>query len=113
MSSGYDTVLSLWRGPIRRPRPQATLREMLEAFAAYEGLTVSDLLGAGRTRRISHPRQDFMLIVYETGRYSLPQIGHFLGGRDHTTILHGVRKAKRRRAQNGQTWFPSAPGAYS
>jgi len=58
-----------------------------------------DIIGCSRLRFISVLRQAFMAELYDSGRYSLPAIGRFLGGRDHTTILHGVRAHRARMTQ--------------
>ena len=78
--------------------PKRTMRGMAEVVARENGLTVCDLISPDRAHRIAHPRQDLMLMCNEAG-YSLPQIGRFLGGRDHTTILHGCRAAKLRQME--------------
>jgi chromosomal replication initiator protein len=76
-----------------------TMREICSLVADRYGLTVDDLIGQSRARHIAHPRQEAMYLMYEqrwavsgNRRYSMPQIGRFLGGRDHTTVLHGYRK---------------------
>lgn len=87
-------VRSLYKGVVPR---QPSLRELLEETAADYDLEAQDLLKVDRRPEISRPRQDFMWrarrVKWASGkhRYSLPQIGHFLGGMDHTTVLHGVR----------------------
>lgn len=68
-----------------------TMRGIVAEIAERDGIPVALLRGAPRTRFISDARQEAMWRMYQTGRFSLPQIGAFLGGRDHTTILHGVR----------------------
>jgi chromosomal replication initiation ATPase DnaA len=68
----------------------------LAAFiASAYGLTVDDFTGPCRKRHVAWPRQEFMLAAHEAG-YSMPQISGFLN-RDHTTILHGIRAARKRR----------------
>lgn len=59
--------------------------------ADYFGITRAELFKPCRRRSIARPRQIAMWIVRQSGRYSLPEIGRAFGGRDHTTILHGVR----------------------
>jgi len=59
-------------------------------------LTVADLKGPSRERRIAWPRQELMAELYATGRLSYPVIGAFLGGRDHTTVMYGVRRHHER-----------------
>ena len=71
---------------------------MAAFMANANGLTVDDFTGPERARHVSWPRQEFMLAAHEAG-YSMPQIGRFLGSRDHTTILHGIRAARKRRGE--------------
>jgi chromosomal replication initiation ATPase DnaA len=86
------------------PRPTGGLKTILKQTAADYNLDPLDLFGAGRGHWITKPRQDFMWrarqVRWSDGRhrYSLPQIGEFLGGRDHTTILWGIRQHEKRRA---------------
>lgn len=83
-------VLSLFRGLIEVPAPRLTMREIAMSVAEKYGLTLLDLMGESRLARIAHPRQEAMWLIRQGGRCSLPMIGRFFG-RDHTTILHGVR----------------------
>ncbi len=76
----------------RAPRRTQTLESVLEATAAYHNLTVDDLLGPRRTKKIAAARQQAMYLAREATEASLPQIGAALGGRDHTTIMHGCNK---------------------
>ena len=79
--------------------------KVIEAVAdAYEGIDVDDLLGQNRTAKIAIPRQLAMYIL-STIDISSPQIGELLGGRDHSTVLYGIKKVAgdeklRRRAEN-------------
>lgn len=70
-------------------------RLMGEIAAAY-GVTVEQICGPSRKRAVAWPRQELMWVLYKTGRYSMPQIARFIGGRDHTTVLHGIRKHEER-----------------
>lgn len=91
-----ETVLSLYRGEIIKPA-SVTMRAIAELVAERYGLTLDDLKGQRRSRRIAHPRQEAMWLMRQVRfsdgrqRYSFPMIGDFLGGRDHTTIQHGCR----------------------
>ena len=68
-------------------------REVLDFVADKYGLTFDDLCAARRTRDWARPRQMAMYAVHHLCPHmSLPAIGRMLGGRDHTTILHGIRK---------------------
>ena len=75
-----------WRAPSNR------LADILDQVSVKYGLSVADLKGPERFRRIAHPRQEAMWRMHQTGRYSLTQIGRFLGNRDHTTVLYGIRQ---------------------
>ena len=52
----------------------------------------SDILSKRRSRSIARPRQVAMALAKELTSHSLPEIGEAFGGRDHTTVLHAVRK---------------------
>jgi chromosomal replication initiator protein len=69
-----------------------TLPSVLNAAAAYFGLTAEELTGRNRSARIALQRQIVMYLMREETDASLPQIGEALGGRDHTTIIHGYEK---------------------
>jgi chromosomal replication initiation ATPase DnaA len=79
-----------------RPAPSDTKRTILLAVAIRHGLTIEELTGPGQFREVAWPRQEAMWLMYKTGRYSLPQIGRYLGGRDHTTVLYGIRRHQAR-----------------
>lgn len=81
-----------------------TWREILQMVAEANHVTVDDLTGQRRAREFSWPRQEAMWLLRQqrrpngAHRFSLPQIGRMLGGRDHTTVLHGVRRHEQRLA---------------
>jgi chromosomal replication initiation ATPase DnaA len=64
-------------------------------IAIKAGLTLADIKGPRRSKAYSQPRQHVMLALKGAG-YSLSSIGRFLGGRDHTTIIHGIAQAEKR-----------------
>jgi len=74
-----------------------TLDNIQKTVADYYKLRVADLLSKRRTRNIARPRQMAMGIAKELTNHSLPEIGDAFGGRDHTTVLHAVRKIKELR----------------
>ncbi len=77
-----------------------TLDNIQKTVADYFKLRVTDLLSKRRTRNIARPRQVAMAIAKELTNHSLPEIGDAFGGRDHTTVLHAVRKIKELREQD-------------
>lgn len=72
-----------------------TLEDVLEAVADHYRVEASALVGPSRRRDVSHPRQVAMYLMRGLTSYSLPAIGATLGGRDHSTILHGCQKVAR------------------
>lgn len=71
-----------------------TLPNIQKTVADFFKIRVSDLLSKKRTRNLVRPRQMAMAISKELTTHSLPEIGDAFGGRDHTTVLHAVRKIK-------------------
>jgi chromosomal replication initiator protein len=70
------------------PSPERILR----VVAKHYGLEEGELTGRSRRREVSVPRQLCMYLIREVTDTSLPKIGQLLGGRDHSTILHGCEK---------------------
>ena len=68
-----------------------TIQHIMDAVTGYYGVKVSDLQGKKRNKSIAFPRQVCMFLARRHTRYSLEEIGGYFGGRDHTTVLHGVR----------------------
>lgn len=68
---------------------------VLAATAEAFGLSISDLEGPRRHQPLARARQIAMYIVREMTDLSLPKIGNIFGGRDHTTVLHGINTVSR------------------
>jgi chromosomal replication initiator protein len=75
--------------PQRRPREASSV---VQIVARHFGLTENDLLGRSRTKEIANARQLAMYLLREENGLSLIHIGDLLGGRDHSTVRHGVEK---------------------
>lgn len=80
-----------------KSRPYPSILEVQKAVASRFGVKVSDLLSARRTANIVFPRQVAYYLCKTLTPFSLPQIGRRFNGRDHTTILSGIRKIDRLR----------------
>ena len=61
-------------------------------MADYYKIKVADMYSKKRPASIARPRQIAMYLAKELTQKSLPEIGELFGGRDHTTVLHAVRK---------------------
>lgn len=87
------------------PPQRVTLKLIATVVATKHGLSHDDLVSDDRRRPVAWPRQEAMwlarqqLTAYGAHRYSLPQIGSYFGGRDHTTVIHAVREHEKRLAR--------------
>jgi len=66
--------------------------DVLDAVSKAFGISNDRLIGRERTREVALPRQIAMYLLREEGGVSLPQIGEFIGGRDHTTVIYACDK---------------------
>lgn len=73
---------------------------IIDATAKYYRIKISDILGKKRTRNIARPRQVAMSLTKELTNLSLPNIGDAFGGRDHTTVMHGVKAVAKLREED-------------
>jgi len=69
-----------------------TIEEIQRKVAEHYNIRLSDMLSPRRARAIARPRQIAMFLCKELTDKSLPEIGRKFGGRDHTTIMHGVKR---------------------
>ena len=60
----------------------------------YFDIKMSDMKIKKRSRAIAYPRQIAMYLARQLTDYSLPEIGEYFGGRDHTTVMHAYEKIK-------------------
>ena len=72
-------------------RPFLTMEEIAVAICARSQVALRELTGPWVDRRVARPRQEFMYRAYVQRRWSTTQIGDWLGGRHHSTVIHGVR----------------------
>ena len=77
-------------------------QKIIKAVCDYFGLKETDLTGKRRTRLLVRPRQMTMYILRNTCGLPLMRIGELLGGKDHTTVMHGVKRVEREIEANPQ-----------
>lgn len=82
------------------PGRRATAQEILDAVAAYFSIKTTALKGPKRDRPIARPRQVVMYLCKTELGATLDDIGGLLGGRDHTTVMHGVETITRELSTN-------------
>ncbi len=87
---------------LRSSERKVTVEEIQRKVAEHYNIRLSDMIGPKRLRTIARPRQIAMYLAKQMTTRSLPEIGRRFGGRDHTTILHGVRKVEELRASDSQ-----------
>lgn len=76
-------------------RGQPAMEDIIEVVTSHFGVKLSDLQSKKRTNQIAFPRQIAMYLARKITRHSLEEIGGFFGGRDHSTVLHAVRKVTK------------------
>ena len=78
---------------------QISVENIQKTVADYYKIKVADMYSKKRPASIARPRQIAMYLAKELTQKSLPEIGELFGGRDHTTVLHAVRKMSAERQQ--------------
>ena len=83
----------------KEPR-RIKIDDILRVISRHYGVTRSDILSERRNRSIVLPRQVGMYLAKRLTARSLPEIGRRFGGRDHTTVLHAIRKIEKELSDN-------------
>lgn len=81
---------------------QITVENIQKTVADFYKIKVADMYSKRRPANIALPRQVAMYLAKELTQKSLPEIGDLFGGRDHTTVLHAVRKISDARAKQAE-----------
>ncbi|MET4101168.1 chromosomal replication initiator protein [Roseovarius sp. MBR-78] len=81
---------------------KVSVEEIKRKVADHYNIRLSDLVGPKRTRCFARPRQVAMYLSKHLTSRSLPEIGRSFGGRDHTTIMHGVKRIDELRLKDAQ-----------
>ncbi|MFT7670739.1 MAG: chromosomal replication initiator protein [Planctomycetota bacterium] len=84
-------------------RGQPAMEDIIEVVTAHFGVKLAELQSKKRTNQIAFPRQIAMYLARKITRHSLEEIGGFFGGRDHSTVLHAVRKVTKLIEENTST----------
>jgi chromosomal replication initiation ATPase DnaA len=80
---------------LSQSEPKRHVRAIVaDVLKEFPGITWVDMIGDGRSRRLTVPRQICVAAVREERGMSLPIIGRIFGNRDHTTILNSIKKVK-------------------
>lgn len=87
---------------LRASDRKVTIDEIIRKVADHYNLRLSDMLSPRRSRAVARPRQVAMFLSKMLTSKSLPEIGRRFGGRDHTTVIHAVRKIEELKATDNQ-----------
>jgi len=90
METAQDVLRDLLRANDRR----VTIDEIQKKVAEHYNIRIADMHSARRARTVARPRQVAMYLSKQLTSRSLPEIGRKFGGRDHTTVIHAVRKVE-------------------
>jgi chromosomal replication initiator protein len=88
LESTQEVLHDLLRANDRR----ITIEEIQKKVAEHFNIRVADMHSARRARQVARPRQVAMYLAKQLTARSLPEIGRKFGGRDHTTVMHAVKK---------------------
>jgi chromosomal replication initiator protein len=97
-----DMTRDVLQDLIRANDRKLTIDEIQRAVADYFNLRLTEMLSERRARNIARPRQIAMYLSKQLTARSLPEIGRRFGGRDHTTVMHAVRKVEDLRRDDSQ-----------
>ncbi len=87
---------------LRASERKITVEEIQRQVSDYYNIRLSDIIGPKRVRSFARPRQVAMYLCKQLTSRSLPEIGRRFGGRDHTTVMHGVRRIEELKISDGQ-----------
>jgi chromosomal replication initiator protein len=95
-----DEAQTILRPHLSCNERKVTVDQIQRTVSEHYGLKQSDLISERRARAVARPRQVAMWIAKQITTRSLPDIGRRFGGRDHTTVLHAVRRIEQLKAED-------------
>ncbi len=95
-----ETTQEVLHDLLRANDRRVTIEEIQKRVAQHFNVRMSDMHSARRARSVARPRQVAMYLAKQLTSRSLPEIGRKFGGRDHTTVMHAVRKIDELREQD-------------
>lgn len=97
-----ETTQEVLQDLLRAHDRRITIDEIQRKVAEHYNLRLTDMHSSRRARNVARPRQIAMYLAKQLTARSLPEIGRKFGGRDHTTVMHAVRKVEELIAQDPQ-----------
>ena len=95
-----DEAQTILRPHLSCNERKVTVDQIQKTVAEHYGLKQADLISERRARAVARPRQVAMWLAKQITTRSLPDIGRRFGGRDHTTVLHAVRRIESLKAED-------------
>lgn len=95
-----ETAQEVLHDLLRANDRRITIEEIQKRVAEHFSIRMADMHSARRARAVARPRQVAMYLCKQLTPRSLPEIGRKFGGRDHTTVMHAVRKIEELRASD-------------
>jgi chromosomal replication initiator protein len=87
---------------LRASERKVSVEEIQRKVSEHYNIRLSDMVGPKRLRSYARPRQVAMYLCKKMTSRSLPEIGRRFGGRDHTTVMHGVKRIEELKQNDGQ-----------
>ncbi|MEN8935653.1 MAG: chromosomal replication initiator protein DnaA, partial [Planktotalea arctica] len=97
-----DLTVDCLSDVLRASERKITVEEIQRRVSEHYNIRLSELIGPKRVRNFARPRQVAMYLCKQLTSRSLPEIGRRFGGRDHTTVMHGVKRIEELKVQDGQ-----------
>lgn len=97
-----DLTVDCLSDVLRASERKISVEEIQRRVSEHYNIRLSELIGPKRVRNFARPRQVAMYLCKQLTSRSLPEIGRRFGGRDHTTVMHGVKRIEELKIQDGQ-----------
>lgn len=95
-----DKIKKLLQGITSQPRMRVSKEDILETVSEFYDVPKEKIINGGRKREYVKPRQIVMFLLRKELKESYPYIGKKLGGKDHTTVIHAVKKIKENKEED-------------
>jgi chromosomal replication initiator protein len=96
-----DLVKQILKDMIKEGEKKITIELIQKRVAEYFDINLSDMKAKRRNRAVAYPRQIAMYLTRQLTDHSLPEIGEYFGGRDHTTVMHAHEKIENELKNGG------------
>jgi len=97
-----ELTKSVLKDLLRSSNRRITIDEIQNKVSNYYNLKIEDMTSSRRIRSFARPRQIAMYLSKKLTTRSLPEIGRKFGGRDHTTVIHAVKKIEQLKIENSK-----------